>query len=94
MGILSFKLCIWIAISSKMNIFFHKKLYFFLSKKKHFSLHAQSVLTAEWSVEIAVTNAGLDEETANEAYAKIFVFGSQRLGVVNPNSDMVHPKAT
>lgn len=45
-------------------------------------------IVGDWCYEVGVTSAGLDEETARAASAKIFLHGSSKLGVLTPGSDI------
>eukprot|EP00392_Amoebophrya_sp_AT5.2_P015272 g15473.t1 len=42
----------------------------------------------EWSHEVGMTRASMDETSAKQAQAKIFTFGSSLLGVMTPSSDV------
>ncbi|CAD7930074.1 unnamed protein product [Amoebophrya sp. A25] len=50
-------------------------------------LEKLTTLVQEWTHEVGVLKRMMDEESAREAGAKIFLFGSAKLGVLTPNSD-------
>ena len=57
-------------------------------EKRKLAVETLEQTIADWTYELGVTNAGLDEVTARQASGKLFVFGSYRLGVVTATSDI------
>eukprot|EP01053_Blabericola_migrator_P000216 Blabericola_migrator_1__215@NODE_1057_length_5570_cov_23_138288_g727_i0_p2_GENE_NODE_1057_length_5570_cov_23_138288_g727_i0NODE_1057_length_5570_cov_23_138288_g727_i0_p2_ORF_typecomplete_len319_score46_34PAP_central/PF04928_17/3_8e59NTP_transf_2/PF01909_23/5_3e13Polbeta/PF18765_1/0_043DUF4269/PF14091_6/0_038_NODE_1057_length_5570_cov_23_138288_g727_i044525408 len=57
------------------------------SKHREFVLMKLDELIQEWVSEVGI-GAGLSQEEMKDAGGKIFTFGSYRLGVVTPNSDI------
>eukprot|EP01056_Protomagalhaensia_sp_Gyna25_P000516 Protomagalhaensia_sp_Gyna_25__515@NODE_1241_length_2032_cov_23_468138_g990_i0_p2_GENE_NODE_1241_length_2032_cov_23_468138_g990_i0NODE_1241_length_2032_cov_23_468138_g990_i0_p2_ORF_typecomplete_len209_score23_62PAP_central/PF04928_17/2_3e22NTP_transf_2/PF01909_23/7_6e12Polbeta/PF18765_1/6_5e03Polbeta/PF18765_1/0_049Polbeta/PF18765_1/6_2e03_NODE_1241_length_2032_cov_23_468138_g990_i026652 len=57
------------------------------SKHREFVLQKLNELVQEWVSEVGI-GAGLSPEDLKEAGGKIFTFGSYRLGVVTPTSDI------
>eukprot|EP00397_Hematodinium_sp_SG-2012_P038273 GEMP01041608.1.p1 GENE.GEMP01041608.1~~GEMP01041608.1.p1 ORF type:complete len:550 (+),score=115.96 GEMP01041608.1:45-1652(+) len=51
-------------------------------------LRELSKMVLEWIYEVGIGTGGYDHQTATDASGKIFTFGSYRLGVVGPNSDI------
>jgi len=58
-----------------------------MTKRQEILDNLQTIIE-EWTYSVGVTHAGLDDETARLATGRIFVFGSTKLGVVTPGSDV------